>query len=162
MVESKFGFFQVQVKRVLGDAIKLGQASFRVTPERFDAVDMLLPVGKLILTVVHPKVLVKTDVDQSVVAAPPIRMDHRARLDMSSDNALQRGFGAIRHDLGINPFLGASADRTRWSCHRHRVHVCHARDVRQSKTHRLLLHLATATPVRTTRRCENESSGKCC
>ena len=63
-VESKFCFLQEEVIRGLGDAIIFGQASFRITPEGFNAVDIFLPVCKLIFSVVHPKVLVKTDVDQ--------------------------------------------------------------------------------------------------
>ena len=102
MVESKFSLFQVQVKRVLGYAVELGQATLRIAPERFNTVDMPFPIRKLILTMVHPKVLVKTNVDQAIVASPTIGVDHRAGLHMAADNALQRGFGAVRHDLGID------------------------------------------------------------
>src|ERR1017187_6339895 len=87
MVESKFSFFQVQVKRMLGHAIELGQATFCVAPERFNAVDMPFSVSKLILTMMHPEVLVKTNINQAIIATPAIRMDHRAQFDMSPDNA---------------------------------------------------------------------------
>ena len=102
MVKLEFGFFQVQVKRVPGHAIEFGHAPFRVAPKRFDAVDMLLPIRKFILAVVHAKVFVETDVDQSVIAAPAIGVDDGAWPHMSPDNALQRGFGAARHDFRID------------------------------------------------------------
>jgi len=102
MVESEFSLFQVQAKRVFGYVVKRCQASLCIAPERLNAVDMSFSIRKLILTMVHPEVLVKSDVHKSIVATPPIRMDDRAGLHMAADNALQRGFGAVRHNLGID------------------------------------------------------------
>src|SRR5690606_16733092 len=57
-----------------------------ITPERFNTVDMSFPIRKLILTMMHPKVLVKTNVDQSIVATPAIGVNHRAALHMATDS----------------------------------------------------------------------------
>ena len=43
MVESKFSFFQVQVKRMLSDPVKLCQATLCIAPKRFNAIEMTLP-----------------------------------------------------------------------------------------------------------------------
>jgi len=102
MVESKFSFFQVQVKRMFGHAVKLGQAALCIAPERLNTIDMPLTIRKLILAMVYPKVLVKTNVHQTVIAAPAIGMNHGAGFHMAADNTLERGFGAVRHNLGID------------------------------------------------------------
>ena len=46
--------------------------------------------------------LIKTHINQAVITVPPIRMNDSGRLTVSSDNALQRGFRAIWHNLGVN------------------------------------------------------------
>lgn len=102
MVEFKFSLFQVQVKRVHGYAIKLGQATLCIAPERLNAVDMSLPISKLIFAMAHPEVLVKPDIDQAVIASPAVRVNYRAGLHVPADNALQRSPGAVGHDLGID------------------------------------------------------------
>ncbi len=114
MIESKFGFFEVQVEGTPGHAIELGQAPLRKAPEGLDTVDMPFTVGELILPMMHSEVLVKADIDQPVITAPTVRVDHRAGFHMSANNGLQRGFGAIRHDLGIDlavPLQQAEHDR---------------------------------------------------
>jgi hypothetical protein len=44
---------------------------------------------------IHPKMLIKTNIYPSIVAAPTIGMNHRIGSDMSSDYPLQRGFGGV-------------------------------------------------------------------
>lgn len=70
MVESKLSFFQVQVKRVLSHAVKLGQATLCIAPERLNAVDMSFPIRKLIFTMMHSEVFIKPNIDQAVVTSP--------------------------------------------------------------------------------------------
>lgn len=114
MIKAKFGFFQVQIKRMLRHTVELCQPSFRITPKRLDAVDMPLAVGKLVLTMVHSKVLGKADVHQAVVTTPAIRMNHTTHIDAPAHNALQRGFGAIWYDFCIHfslAFQQAKHDR---------------------------------------------------
>lgn len=38
---------------------------------------------------------VKADIDQAIVTRPTIRMNHRCRINVASDNALQRGLRAV-------------------------------------------------------------------
>ena len=63
---------------------------------------MAFSFRKLVLAMMHPEVLVKPDIDQSIVTAPAIGMNHRAGLHMAADNALQGGFRAVWHDLSVD------------------------------------------------------------
>ena len=68
--------------------IELSQTSFSETPERLDTINMPFTTGKFIVTMVNPEVLIKADIDQSVIAAPSIGMDNSIWGDMPTDNGL--------------------------------------------------------------------------
>ena len=102
MIKTKFGFFQVQIEGMFGYTIELGQTSFGETPERLDTVNMPLTTGKLIVTMVNPEVLIKADIDQSVIATPSIGMDYGIGRYMPTNNGLQCRFRAIWNNLCIN------------------------------------------------------------
>ena len=102
VVKAELGFFQVQIKGLGGNAIELGEPSFGVAPERLNAVDVVFAPCEFVVAVVDPEVLVKADVDQAVIATPTIGMDDGARVDLAPDHCLQRGFGAIGDDFGVD------------------------------------------------------------
>ena len=102
MIEAEFGFFEMQVEGSCRHAIELGQSSFCIAPEALDSINVSFSTGELIGTVIDPQMLVKTDIDQTIIASPAIGMDHRIRFDMTPDDRLQRGLGTIRHDLGVD------------------------------------------------------------
>jgi hypothetical protein len=102
MIEAEFGFFEMQVEGSCRHAIELGQSSFCIAPEALDSIDVSFSIGELIGTVIDPQMLAKTDIDQSIIASPAIGMDHRIRFDMTANDRLQRGFGTIRHDFGVD------------------------------------------------------------
>lgn len=102
MIKAIFSLFQVQIERMFRYAIKLCHAPFGVAPKRLDTIDMPISIGKFIFTVMHPKVLIKTNVNQTIIPAPAIRVNQRIRRDTSSDNALQRSPGTIGHDFCLN------------------------------------------------------------
>ena len=77
MVKAEFSFFQMQVEGGNGYSVELLQPAFGITPERLDAVDMMLTPGKLTRTVVHSEMPIKTDIHQAIIAAPAIRVNHR-------------------------------------------------------------------------------------
>ena len=81
---------------------KANQAGFGICPKTFYAVDMTVSICKLILTVLYPVMLLVAKVYQSIVAAPSIRMADTCRVYSSTNNALQRSSGAIRHDFCVN------------------------------------------------------------
>ncbi len=102
MIKSIFSLFQVQIERMLGYTVKFCQASFGVAPKGLDAIDMPIAIGKFIFAVMHPKLLIKANIHQTIVTAPAIRVKHRMWLDTPSDNALQCDSGTIRHDFRIH------------------------------------------------------------
>lgn len=102
MIKTKFGFFQVQIESMFGHTIELSQTSFSETPERLDTINMPLTTGKLIVTMVNPEVLIKADIDQSVIAAPSIGMDYGIGRYMPTNNGLQCCFRTSWNNLCIN------------------------------------------------------------
>lgn len=67
------------------------------------AVDMVVPLGEFILAMVDTKVFVVSHIDGPIVAFEPIGVDDAVIGHLAPDDGLQCGFGAIRHDLGIDP-----------------------------------------------------------
>ena len=88
VIKAEFGFFQVQVKRMSCYAVKLYQTVFRITPKRLDTVNVLRSTSKLILPVMHPKMLCKSHINQTVITAPSVSIDDALNGDMSAYNLL--------------------------------------------------------------------------
>ena len=82
--------------------MELHQPSFRKGPEGLYAVDVAAATGEFVLPVLDPVVLLVAEIDETVVAPPTIRVDDAVQIDFAPDNVLQRGFRAIRHDLGVD------------------------------------------------------------
>jgi len=102
MVEPELALFQMQVEGVPGNAIELGESTFGKAPEGLDSIDMMLSLGELVVAVVDPKMFVKTDIHQSVVAAPTVGVDDAADVGFASDDGLQRGFGGIGDNFRVD------------------------------------------------------------
>jgi hypothetical protein len=66
-------------------------------PEPLDTVDMGAASDEFVLPVIDPKMLSIADIDQTIVSTPAIRVDDAVERDTSPDNALQRGFAAVRY-----------------------------------------------------------------
>ena len=87
MIVSPFGFFEVQMEGVSGEAFKLCQPDLGQPPEAFDAIDVDGSLGKLVLTMIDADVAIP-EIDQAVVAAPAIGVDDGAGVHPAADNAL--------------------------------------------------------------------------
>ena len=72
MIKAKLSLLQVPVKSLLRDPVEFSQASLGVTPERFNSVDMVTSPGKFVLAMMDSEMLVKTQVDQSILSSPAI------------------------------------------------------------------------------------------
>ena len=101
-IEPILALFQVQIELLRGDAVELMQPTLSITPEALDAVDVVRTSDELVGPVVDPEVLRVADIDQAVVAAPPVRVNDDLRCHAATDNGLQRGLFAVRHDLGVD------------------------------------------------------------
>ncbi len=95
MVESKLSFLEMQIEGSFDQAVELGHTSLCIAPEALDPIDVTFATGEPVGTVIDSKMLVKADIDQPIVTRPAIRMNHRCRIDVASDNALQRGLRAV-------------------------------------------------------------------
>ena len=112
MVVSPFGLLKMQMEGVFRQALELSEPDFCHAPEPLDAVDMDGAPHEFILGMVNAEMTV-AEIDQAVVAAPPIGVDDSARVDPAADDALERGLRAVRDDLGIDvalPFEDAEDD----------------------------------------------------
>ena len=114
VVIAEFTLLEVQKERVFAHAFELGQSGFGDTPEAFDTVDVIVAFGKLIVAMVDAEMLVIAYIDETIVAFETIGVDHAVTGHFASDNRLQRGFGAVWNDLGIDstmPFNETKYDR---------------------------------------------------
>lgn len=58
--------------------------------------------GEFILAMVDTKVFVISHINKTIVAFKAIGVDDAIRGHLAPNDGLQRGFGTIRHDLGIH------------------------------------------------------------
>ena len=156
MIEAEFGFLEMQVEGSCRHAIELGQSSFCIAPETFDSIDVSFSIGELIGTVIDPQMLVKSDIDQTIIASPAIGMDHRTGFDMTANDRLQRGFGTIWHDLRLDLAMVFEQSRTRLFCRKRRGPAYHEPGVHRNKIYRLPQPPAKATPFRKSERSGDE------
>ena len=70
--------------------------------KRFNTVNMPRTTNKLIVTMMYPEMFGKTHVNQSLITAPTVGIDDTLDTDTTSNNLLQRCFGGIGNNLGIN------------------------------------------------------------
>ena len=85
------------------NAVELGEPAFGEAPERLDAVDMHTPTAReLMLAMVNAQVAVVTDIDEAVIAAPAVGVNHAFERDTPLNNGLQGNFFAVGHDLSVH------------------------------------------------------------
>ena len=89
MVKPKLTLFQMEIQSVFLHTPKANQSGFGIGPKAFYAVNMTMLIRKLILTVLHPVMLLIAKVYQSIIAAPPVRMNDAYRVYPPTNDALQ-------------------------------------------------------------------------
>ena len=75
MIKAPLALFQVQVKSSHGHGVELLQAAFGKAPEALDPVNVAMVINELVRAMVDSEVLRIADINQSVIAAPAIRVD---------------------------------------------------------------------------------------
>src|SRR2546423_1820420 len=100
------------------DAVELLQAMFSEAPEALNAIDVMCAPRKLVLPVVDSVVLRVADINEAIVAAPPVRVDDCLRLDATANNSLQSSLRAVGDDLRLDTAfaLQESEDRSLTCC----------------------------------------------
>lgn len=92
----------MQMKGLFTHTSESVKSGFGKAPEAFNSVDMTLAVDEFILSMIDPKMLFVSKIDESVIPSPPIRVDDGFKIDTTSNNPLQRGSSAIWNDLSIH------------------------------------------------------------
>lgn len=103
MVEAKFGLLQVRGERLPGGSVELGQSAFGKTPEGFDSVDVIWTPGKFILTMVDPKMLVESQVDQAIIPSPSVGVNETLRVGLAPDDRLENAIARMGNDFRVDP-----------------------------------------------------------
>ena len=102
MVESKFCLLQVQFKFTFFNSVKFHQTMLCKAPKRLNSVDVLWTSNKLIISMIDPKVLINTNVNQAVIASPSIGVNDAVGVHFPSDDGLQRRFGSVWNNFRVN------------------------------------------------------------
>jgi len=102
VIEAKFTFFQVQIKGGLIHASELGKPGFGETPEALNAVDMGLPSNEFVFPMINSEMLLVSQVDQSVISSPPVRVNDALQVDAPPDNALESITTTVGHNLSVD------------------------------------------------------------
>lgn len=72
MIETEFRFFQVQIKSMFVQPVKLCEAAFGITPEALYAVDMALTKREFVSAVIDTVMLGIAHIHQAVIGAHPV------------------------------------------------------------------------------------------
>ena len=90
VVKSEFAFFQMKVKSVFCQPAKAHKTRLGEGSEAFNAINMRVFIGKFIVAMLHPEVLLIAQVDQAIVAAPAIRVDNTFEFYPTTNYPLER------------------------------------------------------------------------
>lgn len=80
----------MQIESFGRHAVELVQSCFGIRPETFDVVNVVIADGKYVVRVVDSQMPAITDINQTVVAAPHMRVNHRIQGHLAANNVLQR------------------------------------------------------------------------
>lgn len=100
MIKTIFTFFQVQIKSLGRHSVKFVQSSFGIRPETFNAVNVVLANGKNIRRMINAKMFALADINQSIIAAPAVRVNHRIQGYLAANDVLQCLLGGVRRNFG--------------------------------------------------------------
>ena len=96
MIKTIFRFFQMQTKSLFRNSVELLQPSFAERPKTFYPINVRVAINELVSRVIDAQMLTVADINQSVVAAPLVRVDTRIQVDTPANNGLQRLLCAVR------------------------------------------------------------------
>jgi len=92
----------MQVKGPSRNAIELLQPPFSEAPEALNAINMMRSADKLVPSMIDAEMLRVTDINQTVIATPAVRMNDGIQGHTTTNYGLQRAFSAVRHYLGVD------------------------------------------------------------
>lgn len=71
---------------MFGDAIEFDESMLGVRPERLNSVDVVASQSKLVVAMIDSEMLFITDINQTIITPPRVRMNHRFQINLASDN----------------------------------------------------------------------------
>ena len=116
MVETQRALFQVQVHRASVHATAFGKPRLGITPEPFDLVDVAAGMNKISDSLIDPPMYRVTQVDKSIVGAPPVAVDDAIQTDFNLNNDWEGVSGHVWHNPGIALSYRPYGCRTRLFC----------------------------------------------
>ena len=114
MIKPEFTCFQVQMKSWLRHTTESTKSGFGITPAAFNSIDMRLSIDEFIGSMLNPKVIFISQVNESIITSPSISVDDTFRIYASPDNLLQSGSPAIWDDFSVD--LSVSFEDTQNDC----------------------------------------------
>ena len=102
MIKSEFSFFQIDIKFLFVNTIKLGQPPFPEAPQRLDPINMTRALCKIIVAMINAVMLIITSTRQATITTPAVTAGDTIRAYLSPHNTLKRSFLGIGHNLGIH------------------------------------------------------------
>ena len=83
------------------NAIDFAKYQLGVGPERLNAVDVGLLISEFATPMLNPKMLCIAHVNQPMITAPTVGINHAPQADPAADYRLQRMFAGVRHDFRV-------------------------------------------------------------
>ena len=83
-------------------SVEFLQSSFAKRPKTFDAIDMRRAIYKFISRVIDSKMFRVANVNQSIVAAPFVRVNNRVQANTPANDGLEGFLAAVRDDFRID------------------------------------------------------------
>jgi hypothetical protein len=104
MIETPLRFFEVNEEFFFPDSAKFCHAKLRITPKRFDAIDMIFTSGEFIFMMMNAVMLIAICY-QSIVSLPAIGVDITALNDSALKNWHKFCLGTVFDDTQKHPSL---------------------------------------------------------
>ena len=88
VVEPKLALFEMEIKSGFVHTSEFNQSDFSIGPKRFYAVDMRLASDKFIIAVLNTEMFVVSEIDQTIVTTPTVRIYDAFDIDTTTDQCL--------------------------------------------------------------------------
>ena len=102
MVKSKLGFFQMQVKSAFIQSSEFAQPGFGKCPETFYPIYVRFSISKFVNSVFDSIMLLISQIHETIITTPGIRMNNTFYADFSSNYRLKRLAFTVWNYLGID------------------------------------------------------------
>ena len=102
MVKAVFSFFEVQLEGPTGKSFDLSQSKFGQSSKRFNPVNVGVSLSELVAVVIDTVMLLRTQIHEAVVSAPPVRIKHPVKSNSPLDHRMQNGSGDVAYNLSID------------------------------------------------------------